>query len=92
MLFRIILEHMAHGGTENGNLQVTYNQFEEYSISRKSVHAALLALDAVGLIDLVVKGQRSHGIARRPSRYGLTWLPRNDGTPASNRWRRFKKG
>ena len=44
----------------------------------------------LGLLDITLRGRRSYGGARQASRYGLTWLPRCDGTPASNRWRRIK--
>ena len=40
----------------------------------------------LGFLDVTLKGRRSYGGARQPSQYGLTWLPRRDGSPASNRW------
>jgi hypothetical protein len=84
---RILIEHMHHAGTENGELIVTYDNFEAFGVPRHSAKRAIAVAVALGLIDITFKGVRSHGSARRPSKYAITWLPRNDGTPASNRWK-----
>ncbi len=84
---RIMIEHMLHGGTENGNLIVTYDDFEAYGIRRGSTSQAIRQAEALGFVDVIDRGRRSFGSARRPARYGLTWLPRADRTPASNRWK-----
>jgi hypothetical protein len=84
---RLCIEHMSHGGTQNGTLIVTYNDFELYGIRRRSIPEAIRLAKYLGFIDITSQGHPSYGIARRPSTYGLTWLPRCDGTPAANRWR-----
>ena len=89
-LFRILYEHTAHGGTENGNLPVTYDDFERYGVRRKSVKRALQELVALGLISIVSPGRAGFGIGRCPGRYALTWLPTVDGAPAVNRWKGIK--
>jgi hypothetical protein len=87
---RIGLEHLAHGGCLNGDLPVTYRDFEAYGIGPNSVFPALAEASALGLIERTVAGHQAWGPFKgRPARYGLCWLPRHDGTPASNRWRRF---
>ena len=88
-VFRIILEHMHHGGTENGNLPVTYNNFEEFGIRRKSIFLACNLALALGWIERTEIGGRSWADIRKPSKYSLTWLPLRDGTPATNRWQRL---
>lgn len=90
VLDRVILEHMNHAGTENGNLPVTYDDFEGFGVRRKSIKKAIDLCVALGFLDVVTPGVRSYGSARRPTRYGITWLPRADRTPASNRWKRIK--
>jgi hypothetical protein len=40
---RLMLEHMAHAGTENGNLVVTYRDFEAYGVRYKSIKTAIAA-------------------------------------------------
>lgn len=84
---RVVLEHMAHGGTRNGELVVTYDDFARYGLSsRRATATGLRAAEALGFIDVTARGRLCYGGARVASRYGLTWLPRCDGTPASNRW------
>jgi hypothetical protein len=46
VLARIEIEHAHHGGTDNGHLPVTYEQFVEYGLHRK----------AAGRIDRHAKG------------------------------------
>jgi hypothetical protein len=88
---RVLIEHMNHAGTFNGSLIVTYDDFEKFGVRRKSIARAIKKAVALGFLDVTGKGHRSYGIGRRPSTYGITWLPRCDGTPASNRWRKIKE-
>jgi hypothetical protein len=88
---RIMLEHMAHAGRENGGLKITYAQFAAYGVRRAAVKSAISIAEELGWIDTVERGIRAYGSARRPSRYGLTWLLRSDWTPASNRWRNLTR-
>jgi hypothetical protein len=82
-----LLEHMHHGETENGNLICTYDDFERAKIDRKSIRMAIAVAEALGFIDIVSHGMRGYGIERQPSRYALTWLPRNDDIKATKRWK-----
>ena len=84
---RIAVEHMNHGGTENGRLAVTYTNFVEWGISRRLISKALADAIARGLIYRTERGVRSAGDQRRPSRYGLGWLPGHDASASRNRWR-----
>ena len=90
LLCRIGVEHMDHAGTENGNLPVTYDDFERYGVRRKSVKRAVQELVALGWIDVVSPGRAGQGIGRCPARYALTWLPTVDGAPGTNRWKAIK--
>lgn len=85
---RIIIEHLRHDRRENGELVVTYDDFVAYGIRRQSVKPAIEEAIRLGWIDRTAKGVRSFGAARRPSKYGLTWIGRKDHTAPSNRWRR----
>ena len=38
---RVKIEHMHHGGTENGNLIVTHADFQAYGVRRQSIAAAI---------------------------------------------------
>jgi len=78
---------MDHGGKENGRLIVTYDDFQVYGIRRQSLRTAIALAVKLGFVDVTARGRRSAGLNRWPSMYGLTWLPRHDWTPASNRWK-----
>jgi hypothetical protein len=47
-LDRIELEHMAHGGAENGRLPVTYVDFKKWGVRPDSIAGAIRALEALG--------------------------------------------
>jgi hypothetical protein len=86
---RIAIEHMKHGGTRNGMLTVTFDDFEAFGIRRKSIAPAIRIAVTLGVLDITHRGRRAYGVAGSASTYGLTWLPRCDATPASNRWQRI---
>jgi hypothetical protein len=88
---RVMLEHMAHAFTANGNLVVTYSDFREYGVRNRTVRTAIAIAEALGWLDVTVRGKASFEDQRYPSRYALTWLPQpGSGKPASNRWRGIK--
>ncbi|MBL4886393.1 MAG: hypothetical protein JKY95_17920 [Planctomycetaceae bacterium] len=84
-LSRLLIEHMAHAGTENGNLICTYNNFADYGVRRQSIATAVRQLEYMGFIR-VEKGWAYSG-EHLPSKYRITWLPSADGTPATNEWK-----
>jgi hypothetical protein len=90
VIFRIAIENMLHAGTENGNLEVTYNDFEKFGIRRGSIKAAIDEAVSKGWIIITEKGRASIGQDRWPTKYALGWLPLKDGTPAPNRWKGWK--
>ena len=85
VLVRINVEHLAHGGFENGNLIVPYADFIAYGIRGPSIAPAIRQLEAFGLIRVnrgrVFKGEHE------PNIYTLTHLPTKDGALATNRWK-----
>jgi hypothetical protein len=88
---RVMIEHMNHAGTENGNLIVTYTDFREHGIRDKSVRTDIAIAEALGWIEITVKGKASFEDQHYPSRYALTWLPQPSRSRlASNRWREIK--
>ena len=50
ILERLEIEHLRHGGKENGNLTVSYEQFVDYGISKKGIRQALDIGVALGLL------------------------------------------
>jgi hypothetical protein len=91
VVLRIGLEHLKHGGVENGNLPVTYQDFVRWGVRRNSIHEAQLVAIHLGLVDRTSIGEVPwRGDIRRPSTFGLTWLPQHNGIPPSNRWTRIR--
>jgi len=84
-----MLEHMAHAGSENGNLTVTYTDFTKFGLRRGSIRTAISELVERGLLVVTQKGRPSTGPDRWPTKYALGWLPLNDGAAASNRWKTY---
>jgi hypothetical protein len=89
-LDRVMLEHMAHAGCMNGELIILYDDFVKHGIDRRSIAKAIDICVCLGFLDLIQRGIRAYGPARRPSVYGLTWLDRCDRTFATNRWRNIR--
>jgi GNAT superfamily N-acetyltransferase len=87
---RVCIEHMAHAGTANGNLTVTYRDYRAYGIGQRRIRKAIEIAEALGWIEVTVRGRRSFEAERYPSRYALTWLPQPAlGRHATNRWRQI---
>lgn len=84
ILDRLMLEHMSHAGTENGNLIATHQQFREFGVPGNSVRPAVDELEFLGFIRCE-RGGRWAG-KNTPSRYRLTWLGDNRGAAPSNEW------
>jgi hypothetical protein len=90
---RLIIEHLAHAGTENGNLIATYSDFQQYGLRRRSsIAPAIIEAETIGFIDVIERGGSAYAEFRNPSRYGLAWVDRKDGSPPTNRWKAFEPG
>jgi hypothetical protein len=77
------LEFMAKAGTNNGKLKAPHDQLVRVGIGAKYVAPAIRKAEDLGLVD-------AHRGFRVATTFALTWLPLNDGTPASHRWRRYR--
>jgi hypothetical protein len=89
VLSRIEIEHMHHGGKENGQLPVTYDHFEEYGIHRHAIAPAMRELEALGFIEITehgVAGNADHAI---PNKFRLTHIHSGRAMP-THEWRRIK--
>jgi hypothetical protein len=90
VIYRIAIEHMSHGGRENGNLTVTYDDFVGYGVRRSSISTAIRQAEALGFILVTERGRGGNAEFRRASKYALGWLPQADGTLAKHQWHRFE--
>jgi hypothetical protein len=80
----LLIEHMGKGGKANGNLKAPRRQLVAFGIGTHFVSEAIEIADSLGLVDC------HRGGMRVATKYALTWLPQQDGTPATNRWRAFR--
>jgi hypothetical protein len=91
ILDRLELEHLAHGGKENGKLVCTYDDFVKYGARRHSIKLAILQLRQLGFIEVTQWGRQAVGDGRVPSKYRLTYVPTVEPCyQATHEWRRFK--
>jgi hypothetical protein len=88
VLDRIEIEHMQHGGQENGNLAVTYDQFGAYGIDRHAIGPAIRVVEALGFIQITERGRAGNREYRRPNRYRLTYCAAKDAMGnGTHEWR-----
>ena len=80
----LAIEHMQHGGKKNGKLKAPHRQLADRICSKSHVVAAIMEAEELGFVDCHRGGRRS------ATTYALTWLPLYDGTPATNRWRKYR--
>jgi hypothetical protein len=87
VLLRLEIELLHNAGKNNGALIVTYNDFEQFGIRRKSIADAIRLLVKVGLVAITDRGWRAadHG---RPARYRITYLPAY-GKPPTDEWETY---
>jgi hypothetical protein len=88
LLTRIEIEHLRHGGKENGKLVVPYTDFLDYGVGHRSYIArAIRDAEALGLLR-IVRGRAGNG-RPVPNQYRLTYLPAAD-QDATDEWREIK--
>lgn len=90
LLDRIEIEHGHHGGTSNGKLPVTFDQFCEYGLHRHSIAPGMREAVALGFLEVTQKGRAGNAEHRAPNLFRLTYRPsegiHGDGL---HEWRRI---
>lgn len=85
ILERIEIEHMRHAGKENGHLIVSYDQFVEHGISRRTIRGSIDLGVVLGLLEVRQSGEWA-GDVRMPNMYRLTYLPEKDRKAPTDEW------
>jgi hypothetical protein len=80
----IEIEHMRHGGVENGRLIVTRRQFEKRGIHKDAIAPSLRTLEALGFIE-IERGAAGIGDQAQAHRFRLTYVQPNP----TDEWRKF---
>lgn len=88
VLDRIEIELGNHGGTENGHLPVTFDNFVVYGIHRHSIAKAIRELVALGFVEITEHGRAGNAEYRSPNKFRLTYRPTKYGEP-THEWRRI---
>jgi hypothetical protein len=86
LILFLMIEHLDHGGQENGLLVAPRTQLAAFGMSKHCISAAITEAESLGLIDVI------RGTGRAPNRYALTWLPLKGSTEPTNRWRHYQPG
>lgn len=90
------IEHLRHGGVDNGFLLAPYSQLALFGIGRRFIHGAIREAEQLGLIE-VKRGGRKGTVLTEVSRYRLTYQwtrTKQDGGlwdwhEPTDEWRRF---
>jgi hypothetical protein len=93
ILARIEIEHGHHGGKENGRLPVTFDNFEDYGISPKSVAPGLREVQALGFVKITTRGRASKSdFGRHPNQFSLTYLrgPAPKYAEPTHEWKQYQ--
>ena len=70
----LLIEHLQHSGSENGNLRGTYNQLVAFGIRRGSIRPAIDQAERLGLVEYH-REPRLTFTDDYPLRFRLTFLP-----------------
>jgi hypothetical protein len=73
LLDRMEIELADHGGTDNGKLPVTYDDFERYGIHRHAIGPAIRELVALGFVEITEVGRAGNAEWRKPNVFRLTY-------------------
>lgn len=74
LINRLEIENIAHGGTENGNLIVTYNQLKECGIRKNSIKSAINEAVKRKLV-IVNVSEKVSKYGKYTNSFTLTYLP-----------------
>jgi hypothetical protein len=87
VLDRIEIELADHGGTDNGRLPVTYDNFEQFGIHRHAIGAAIREVVALGFVEITDPGRAGNADWRKPNLFRLTF--RNTKYAPTHEWRKI---
>jgi hypothetical protein len=89
VLARIEIELAHHGGTDNGRLPVTYQNFQDYGMDRDAVAPAIRECEALGFIEVTEHGRAGNAEFRSPNLFRLTYKDTTDAD-STDEWRQIE--
>ena len=92
VLDRLEIELTHHGGTDNGLLSVSYDQFVDYGMDRASIGPAIRECVALGFLEVTRQGRAGNAEFRATNQFRLTYHPVKGDPPCHDGtldWRRI---
>jgi hypothetical protein len=87
ILDRVEIEMADHGGTDNGKLPITYDDFERYGIHRHAIAPVIRECVSLGFLEVTEVGRAGNAEWRKPNLFRLTYRNTNHGGP-THEWKR----
>ena len=81
VLDRLEIELASHGGTDNGKLPCTYDDFQRYGILRHAIGPAIREAAALGFLEITVPGRAGNADWRKPNVFRLTYRITTNAKP-----------
>ena len=89
ILDRLEIEMADHGGTDNGKLPATYDDFERYGLHRHAIAPAIREAVALGFLEITQLGRAGNAEWRRPNLFRLTYRHTDNDGP-TNEWEKIE--
>lgn len=91
-LCRLEIELAHHGGNNNGQLPLTYQDLIDYGMSRNQIAAAMREAVALGFAECTRQGRGGNADSRSASLWRITYQHDRGSraNPPTHEWRRFK--
>jgi len=90
VIYRVMLEHLAHAGTRNGDLEVRKVDFIAYGVDNAGVAPAQREACALGILILTKRGRAGNAEHRASHRWALAFIKDKHGAMYSTGWKRFE--
>ena len=89
LIFRLLIEHSEHAGYENGRLLSTYQQLQNYGLTRNKIRSVIEEAEFLGLIRHR-RGRKVEAL-NQPNSYRLTFYADDENGYATNEWKSVTK-
>jgi hypothetical protein len=89
VLERLEIEHLRHGGYNNGELFVSYLQFVDCGVSKRSIRPTLQLGEDLGLIEVIQGHETVRSDIRPANSYRLTYVPARGKENPTDEWMRI---
>jgi hypothetical protein len=88
VLDRLEIELASHGGADNGNLPVTFADFERFGIDYDAIAPAIREVVALGFVEITKRGRAGNAEYRTPNIFRLTYRHTDHANP-TDEWRKI---